>query len=222
VSADVVAELVRRYGPQTDGGDTVGVAAEWFLKALGESREHGGLAAVEIGVRNGGMSAIFCGLAGDPNFLVLSVDPYGSMPMLSPGSRATYGEENYGAARKVLGEFPNSVLFRMPSEDFLARVLPWFRWWRGGVEFPLSRRFIAFAWVDGQHDDVSVVGDVAGLYPFMAPNGVIAIDNTEDCPAALAMIRSSPKLAFLGEAKWQGEIASPYAYLSRSAFTVPP
>ena len=221
-----VHEIVNRHRGSTDSGETADVPALWFRDAINgtERNPDGGPVAVEIGVRAGGMSAIFCDIAkaiGTECFMVLSVDPYGLAPYYSPRKIGTdYDEIMYVAAKRRLADFPNSAMFRMTASDFLTRVLPDYRWWYKGNQYPSGRRFVAFAYVDGQHDDVSVVSEVAALVPHMTRGGMIAIDNTEACPAAVEMLSASARFHFTKRIDWSGKGTS-YDYLRRVAFTIP-
>jgi hypothetical protein len=216
-----VQEIVEKYAGGTDAPGSIYFVARWFRDSLEATRGTGACAAMEIGTRLGGASAMFCAIAdrvADPEFVVLSVDPFGQMPLYSPGLRDNpFGEEYYAEARKLLARFPRSVLFRMAAGDFIASVLPTYRWWREGVEYPGARRFLSFAYLDGQHEETNIVQEAAGLAPFIAPGGVIAIDNTELVPGAVALLGKSPRLGLRNHVHWAG----PGGGHERDAFSVP-
>lgn len=73
---EVIHSAVDLFAPLTDGPEAAALVARRFVRAMEESA---GEAALEIGVRAGGMSAIFCRLAAAP-FMVISVDPWGRAP----------------------------------------------------------------------------------------------------------------------------------------------
>ena len=221
-----VREIANRRESWTDGskGEAFNMAF-WCRDALAATESTGGLAVVEIGVRRGGMSAIFCDLVERtpvPGRIVLSVDPWGDAPYFDGVSRPQpgplrYGEDLYAEARRLLAESPRSAVFRMPSEDFIAHVLPTYRWWFDGRGFPTSRRFVAFAWVDGQHENTHLVQDVAGLVPFVAPGGTIALDNVRGLPEGVALLAASPRLGLVRGLHWASRVSDRECDL----FTVP-
>jgi len=213
--------IVENYAKYTDAPQDIEVVARWCADAMEATGETGGCAAIEIGVRCGGTSAIMCALAdamGLKEFLVISVDPYGMMPFYTPElTDKVYGESDYTEAKTVLAGFARSAFFRMTAGDFIASVLPTYRWWVRGTQHPSSRRFLSFAFVDGQHEDTNVVQEVAGLVPFIAPGGVVAIDNTNVVERAVALLKDSPRLGLTKQVHW----VSPIDKHQRDAFTVP-
>lgn len=215
-----VQSVVDGYADSTDAPGSIVVVARWFRDALEQTRGTGGCAALEIGVRGGGTSAIMCAIAeavAEPSFLVLGADPYGLMPYYSPGpAPPVHGDEFYTAAKSLLGPFRRSVLFRMTAMDFISVVLPNYSWWVEGKQYPASRRFLSFVFLDGQHENVNVVQEAAGVVPFMAPGGVLAIDNTELVPEAVALLKASPRLGLREHLHW----ASADSPLQRDRFTV--
>ena len=226
LTADRIREIVAAHRDQTDDPDGIAVVADWFRQALEGTASEWGEAALEIGVRSGGTSAILCEMAeefGLTGFAVLSVDPYGNIPLYSPSlSGNTYGEDHYVTAKRVLAQYPRSALFRMTADEFIHSVLPVHRWWFGGLVFPAKRRYLSFVYLDGQHDHPSVVSEVEALVPFMAPRGIIAIDNTESVPGAIEALAGSPRLGLGRRLHWEntpgGRNHSPH---TRDGFEVP-
>ena len=162
-------------------------------------RAPSGEAALEIGVRSGGTSAMMCMIAEkllDRPFAVLSVDPYGHMPYLEAHQDVSrvldYGEAHYAHARRLLAGFRSSLLYRLDVETFLLHLLPHLSWWFDHQRYPTEQRFLSFAFLDGPHDDRSVALQCALLLPRMAPGACLVIDNADKCPGAAALL---PRLA---------------------------
>ena len=202
-----LADLVAKYGAATDSQDHGKGVVEWFAQAVDRTRDRGGRAAIEIGVRAGGTSAMLCGVADQiapDGFMVFSVDPWGGRPFFVGASEGPrYGEDLSTSAKARLAPFWRSAVFRMTSREFIYGVLPWYRWWVDGTEYPASRRFLSFVFLDGQHESAGVVQEAVGVLPFMAPGGAIVVDNTESCPSAIAMLHSSPLFSGSGTAHWE-------------------
>lgn len=194
-----IATALDLFARFTDGPEDAEPVACRFAQALSEA---GGEAALEIGVRAGGMSAIFCYLAArlrPPPFMVFSIDPWGCAPYAERGedvsSILAYGERFYAEARALLARFPNSVLYRLDADLFLDGVLPHLRWWFEHTAFPTSPRFLSFAYLDGRHDAASVVSETMRVLPHVAPRGCVLIDNVDKCPEAAAFLRAAfPRL----------------------------
>lgn len=182
----VVREAVERFAAFTDGPASSAIVAQRFCNALSESQ---GEAALEIGVRAGGMSAIFCHIArslAPPSFMVFSVDPWGSAPYMEGGKDVSWGlgydDGCYVRARLLLAGFPGSVLYRLDADTFLCHLLPNLRWWVEHEPHPQRANFLSFAYLDGRHDGLSVAGELARVAPFVAPGGCVMIDNIDKCP----------------------------------------
>lgn len=185
-----IQSIVERYAAHTDDPKGIHLVMERFLEALSRSD---GEAALEVGVRAGGTSAMMCeiarrsGLAG-PQFRVLSVDPYGECPYIEGGkdvsSRLDYGEHFYVQAKTLLAPFANSILFRMDADSFLRSVLPSYAWWFEHKRFPSRRPFLSFAYLDGPHDSADVASQALMLWDLVVAGGEICIDNGDHCPAA--------------------------------------
>lgn len=195
--AEVLAAL-RLYASLTDGPDLAAPVAQRFVQAL---RQSSGDAALEVGVRAGGMSAIFCQLAaalhrGD--FMVLSVDPWGCAPYFEAGrdvsSVLRYDDHFYAVARQLLGRFPNNMLFRLDADTFLDHLLPHLRWWIAHVAYPRATPFLSFVYLDGRHDARSVIGEVLRILPYLVDHGCIVVDNVDKCPEACQFLSSIPGL----------------------------
>lgn len=179
-----------------DAPGTIGDVVHQLARALAESK---GQAALEVGVRAGGTSALMCVLAASrPDFLVIGVDPYGNAPYWERGRDTSgaldYGDEHYARARALLAHFSNHALFRMDADTFLAGVLPRYSWWSLGRRFPDHERFVAFAFLDGPHDDASVCREALLVLPFLAPAARLCIDNVGLCPGAVALLDGLPEL----------------------------
>lgn len=216
---DAIHEKWRRYTDE-DVMRPASPVLRWCHEALLSAK--GGEAALEIGVREGGSSAMFCEVAlrvAPGNFRVLSVDPYGEMPMYSHGSAnaSRYGDSVYDVARSVLTPFPNSILYKMTDTEFLHRVLPTLTWWWTGHEHPASRRFLAFSFLDGPHEATAVVEEFCAVLRHTAPGGAIAIDNVESIPGVVEMLAKSARLGVV--LKERGAPAGDAAI--RALFTVP-
>lgn len=223
---DNVLPIVEQYKDQTDAPKAVRPVAAWFVEAVLSTHDRGGCAAVEFGVLNGGMSSLLMAAwevtLPHEGRLFLSVDPYGNLAYYGPGpDRRTYGEDSYNAARENLRRFQRSAFFRMAADDFIAHVLPTYRWWFGGRAYPPARRFLAFAYLDGQHEASNVVHEVAGVYEYMAPGGIIAVDNTELVPDAIALLDRSQRLRFARHDHWEIPSDSQIERHHRDAFVVP-
>ncbi len=215
-------QIAAVHSEATDAPRFAGAVAKWFRDAILATTETGGLAAIGVGVRAGGMSAILCEIADrmtPPEFVVFSVDPYGRMPLYSPEPAGTeYGDLYYLQARMRLAPYRRSVMFKTTAQHFLCQVLPTYRWWVDGIEYPIARRFVSFAYVDGQHEHVNVVQEVAALSSFMAPGGIIAIANTELVPTAIALLKGSYRLGLTNHIHWSRPDQVDH---QRDAFTVP-
>jgi hypothetical protein len=187
-SSRLVRAAVERFADQTDLPDHAAAVASCFIAAL---RDSGGVAALEIGVRAGGMSAILCDLAASLRplpFMVISVDPWGEREYTEDGYDVSdllgYGEAFYGDARRLLSQFDNSLLFRLDADTFLDRLLPGLRWWYLHDQFPREQRFLSFVYLDGRHDAASVTSEARRIAPFVAGQGVILVDNFDKCSEA--------------------------------------
>jgi hypothetical protein len=184
------------FRPFSDAPESIGEVIDRFRASLVDSE---GEAAIEIGVRAGGTSAAMCAAAAkQPGFLVIGLDPWGNAPYTEGGvdvsSRLDYGEDHYATARQLLAPFPNSALFRIDADTFLEALLPRYRWWVAGRSFPTVPRWLAFAYLDGLHDDADVAREALLLLPFLAPGGRICVDDVHRCPAAIALLGSIPRL----------------------------
>jgi len=180
----------------TDAPSTIGDVLEQFALSL---REAQGQAAIEIGVRAGGTSAAMCSLAAHlDDFLVIGVDPWGNAQYLEGGRDVSrqldYGDAYYCGARRLLATFPNHSLFRMEADAFLSHVMPRYRWWRHGRQYPTCERWLSFAYLDGPHDDEDVAREALLLLPLLSPRGRISIDNAERCPNAVRLLGGTPLL----------------------------
>jgi len=198
ISQDRIQAILDRLVEYTDGGATCALPMRWFSRALEQTSLLGGLAegAVEIGVRGGGLSAMFCEIAkleAPLQFKVMSVDPWGGAPYFapSPAYQFVYDEAWYVKAKAVLAGYENSILFCMTAESFVTSVLPSFRWWHKGIEHPGHKRFLSFAYLDGCHENTFVMQEALGVLPYMLPGAVLAVDNADYCIEAVAMLSAS-------------------------------
>lgn len=189
----LVSETVAKLAPFTDGPDRALDVARRFARAV---RESAGEAALEIGVRAGGMSAAFCHLGvalRNPPIMVMSVDPWGCAPYFEAGRDVSgvldYGEQHYHTARALLGRFSNNMLFRLDADTFLNHLLPHLRWWREHVEYPGTVRFLAFVYLDGRHDAPSVLNEVIRVLPYLATHACIVVDNVDKCLGVEPVLR---------------------------------
>lgn len=164
-----------------------------LLKVFEESMKSEGDAALEIGCRAGGSSSGFSHIAKihKPDYTIISCDPWGSKPY-NPGTfrwRNTVGIEKvdyndifYVSAKKNLAQFDNHILFKQDSYTFLRHTLPHFIWWRDGKQYPRTSKFLSFVFIDGMHDDKSVMEDYEGVRPFVADQAIVIFDNISYCP----------------------------------------
>ena len=190
IPAHTLVPSLEDLASYTDAPASIGEVLDRFRASLGDSE---GEAAVEVGVRAGGTSASMCLLTRDrPGFIVLSVDPWGNAPSIERGGDVSdlldYGDGHYATARRLLSSFPNSALFRMDADLFLSVVLPVFRWWEAGREYPTRSRWLSFIWLDGPHDDADVAREALLSLPILAPGGRLCIDNADRCPRAIALL----------------------------------
>lgn len=193
----VVDAAVQRFSAHTDGPENARGIAARFAAAI--EAAPAGEAALEIGVRSGGTSAMMCFIAErllERPFAVLSVDPYGRMPYLENHRDVSavldYGEQHYARTRQLLAGFQSSIFFRLDVEPFLLHLLPHLAWWFEHRRYPTEERFLSFAFLDGPHDDRGVALQCALLLPRMAPGASLVIDNSDKCPGASALL---PRLA---------------------------
>lgn len=191
----VVRKAAARHAGDTDSPAGLEPLGLLFASLLATTR---GMAALEIGVRAGGTSGVMCELArqlAPPGFVVLSVDPWGHAPYMEAGRDVSplldYGDAHYARARAVLAPYANSLLFRLDADTFLDALLPRLRWWHAHRCHPSSDRFLSLVYLDGRHDDDSVLGEVRRVLPHVCEGGTIVIDDVDKCPRAVEILTRS-------------------------------
>lgn len=168
---------------------------EWYAEQFLLAYDQAPLGhALEVGTRAGGSAFIWLklleaiyGAAGAPT--LFTVDPYGQRPYHDGAmqGRYTYGPDLYQRQKQLLAPFSNHVHFNMTSREFFAiATTPKFslRYWRNGTPRP----YRGFSWVylDGEHDVATVAMElqyVFGTADFLAPGGLVCVDNVDWDPA---------------------------------------
>ena len=108
--------------------------------------------------------------------------------------RLDYGAGHYQTARALLASFPNSALYRLDADLFFESLLPAFRWWESGRRYPSCERWLAFAYLDGPHDDADVARHALACLPRLAVGGRLCIDDARRCRSAVALLEAVPGL----------------------------
>jgi hypothetical protein len=106
--------------------------------------------------------------------LVLTVDPYGSLPYA--GAPFQYDDRHYRAMKQALAGHANHVHYMMDSELFL-RQLDGLYVWRAGARVLFDR--FSLVYLDGSHDPDVVWGEIERLLPRVIPGGFLIVDDTD-------------------------------------------
>lgn len=143
-------------------------------------------ATVEIGTYKGGTAlallALLRSLYAGAQPLVATVDPYGSKPYKGGDAVVVglYGDPLYTFMRAQLMDYPNHAHYLMEGVEFLDRMHGC-RYWLDGRERYLHS--LAFAFVDGDHDHVTVVREIEALEARWTRAGTrVVVDNVDKDP----------------------------------------
>jgi len=161
-------------------------------------RALGGL-SIEVGTRRGGsallqlvlLDTVYSGWPNKP--MLITVDPYGGKDYRGGGGKVAYnlyGDDEYIAAKKLLSNFGNHVHFPITSLDFLTFVERGLRLWRGGQEVWVTKDSTSFVFLDGDHDQGTIMAEVACFTPMLLPGGRILIDNTDEEPVLMEALQT--------------------------------
>lgn len=145
---------------------------------------------VEIGTRMGGTAILLLAAIKNSNNInipLITIDPYGNKPYPQPQHgegfvwKMDYGEEFYRRAMHEIAKFAYDnkmtwVNYRMKSQDWI-EVFP-----KTGIllENEKLKEKYSFAYLDGEHYDVTVNKELEYFMPRMVPNGMIVIDDIEN------------------------------------------
>ncbi len=217
---DKAVELAAAF---SDRG-TKGLRAWGAQFILAHQRRPNGL-SIEVGTNIGG-SALLFGQLLEKLYPVppplWTVDPYGSKPYVGGhGDRPEqqppiYTEAYYQAMKRNLMGAAYHTHWLMPSLEFFDRMygLPY---WRPGsrmlecievttrdpLHLPIGEehraRDATFILLDGEHSARSICFDVEGALRWLAPGGVIVIDNIDTDPETVARLESMRQLRDLPE-----------------------
>lgn len=152
--------------------------------------------SIEVGTRRGGSALLFLKLLEGlypegQRPLLVSVDPYGGKPYVGgvPGDLELplYGTDEFVAMKRLLKDHPNHAHFMMRSTDFLER-LPNVPYWQDGRLCKMAN--LSFALLDGEHSAETIREELSLLWRggWMAPKGVVCVDNVECDPETRPLI----------------------------------
>lgn len=211
------------------GGSNV----EWIGNAIDEAVRHGDAArgnyriladsfftahiavpnglSVEVGTRCGGSALLqlrlLSSLYGSESPPLITIDPYGDKPYLIGQNQcvqALYGNDAYVAAKRLLADFPNHLHFPITSLDWLGFAENGLRVWHKGRALAPAIDGLAHVFLDGDHDAKTIIGEVSGFLRMIRPGGCILIDNVDDDPATMDVLKSmagverpNPKMALI-------------------------
>ncbi len=178
-------EIVKRYLPLSDlskQGLTFAARACALAQELAPSGP-----VLEIGTRCGGSALAFLDVLAEtyPEHyrpMMFTVDPYGAKPYLggegNPVASAAriYGDPQYLQMKEWLAPYPYHAHFLLRGADFLRR-LGGCPYWLAGHERTIGG--FSFAFLDGDHDYVTIDEELGLLMPLMHPNGIVLVDNVD-------------------------------------------
>jgi hypothetical protein len=219
-----IDEIIARARPHSDiPGAYLPKILEAFVEA--HQRSPGGL-SIEVGTRCGGSAMMFLELLKlmykpEDMPMLWTVDPYGQKPYHGGDVKGCtpYGNWEFGEAKKLLASYVNHVHWYMTSHEFFSRVAlgacekcegrDFHTYWWHGEKRSLEDH-ITFAFLDGEHDVMSVATELAYLRQddLLRHDGTIVIDNVDVDPLMLSELR------FKGE-QWLVDLeeGGPYAVL---------
>lgn len=168
------------------GFEHLGLYADIFRKAITECSGP----ILEIGTNRGGSAYLWIELLrlmGESR-QVVTVDPYGRKPY-SRGRVDSefheYGDEIYTDMKRLLSWYHEHTHFRLTSDEFLADLYG-SHLWVDGERVPLGG--FAFCLLDGDHHPRGIISDYLNLRRWMAPRGVVLIDNVDWMGPELARV----------------------------------
>ncbi|HKX46139.1 MAG TPA: class I SAM-dependent methyltransferase [Planctomycetota bacterium] len=168
--------------------------------------DEGIVSAVEVGTHRAGFAAAFL-----ERFrgTLRCVDPYLPYPgdaLLWPASREPDGtrrrEDDLDAARKALRRFGARAEIRTLTSAV------------GAANCEAEGWFPGFVYLDGDHREEAVLRDIDLWWPLVAPGGIMAGHDWEDCPEWQAGIRRAVR-ARLGEPELIPETGQPWSWWVR-------
>lgn len=192
VPQDVIDSLILQAREHSDMGDQrLRNLAAWFIRAHGQAK---GGTSIEIGTRRGGSAWLCLKLlqhlyppSAQP--MLFTVDPYGDKPYQGGDFTvyAAYGDHDYLMAKRLLREFANHAHFHLAGETFFRALHGQTFWWRGR-----PRKFnegCSFVLLDGDHDARTVLAEVVRARSWLAPGGIIFVDDIDKDPTLDQQIR---------------------------------
>ena len=171
-------KVIHRANSHSDIGMMhLGIYSDIFRRVITECQGP----ILEIGTNRGGSALLWIEtlrLLGDSR-QVVTVDPYGRKPYTQgrvDQGFYEYGDDIYTDMKTLLAPYSEHTHFRMTSEDFLSDLYG-SHLWVDGARVPLGG--FSFCLLDGDHHPRGIISDYLNLRRWMAPGGVVLIDNVD-------------------------------------------